>query len=113
MKYYRITVTFIILIAFATQVLHGAGVWSYILPIEISQSVGYCANKDFQGISKTEDNTSPNRDLSCINHANLLFVSTRCYWTPEEIKLYKEAIISNKTAQEQLYVDELLDPPRV
>ncbi|HLS12069.1 MAG TPA: hypothetical protein VK050_07900 [Flavobacteriaceae bacterium] len=113
MKYYRITVTFIILIAFATQVLHGAGVWSYILPIEISQSVGYCANKDFQGISKIDFNTSQNTDISCINNANLLFVSKRFSWEPEEIKLYKEAIISNKTFQEQLYVDELLDPPRV
>jgi|SRR5699024_3682943 len=113
MKYYRFTVTFIILIAFAAQVLHGAGVWSYTLQVGTNQSIGYCASKEFQSISKLDFNTSQSTDISCTNSANFLFVSKRFSWEPTQINIYKKAIISNKHFHEQLYIDELIEPPRV
>lgn len=113
MKYYRFTVTFIILIAFAAQLLHGAGVWSYTLQVGTNQSIGYCASKEFQSISKFDFNTSQSTDISCTNSANFLFVSKRFSWEPTQINIYKKAIISNKHFHEQLYIDELIEPPRV
>ena len=112
MKYYRSTVAFIILIAFAAQMLHGAGVWSYTFQNGAVESIGYCANKDFRGKAIVDFNTSQSTDVSCINTTSFLFVSKRFSWNPIEINLHKEVIISNKNFQEQLYVDELLDPPR-
>lgn len=113
MKYYRLTLAIIILVSFAGQMLHGNGMWSFTIQNGTSEAIGFCTNKDFQNKSKTGFNTSHSADISCTSSVNSLFVSKEFSWEPVIAKHHKETIVSYQNIQEQLYVEKLIEPPRV
>ena len=113
MKYYRLVISIITLVAFAGQMLLGDGMGSYTIQNASSESIGYCANKDFQKKSKVDFNTSQTTDISCTTSVNSLFVSKQFSWEPVITKYHREAIVSYQNIKEQLYVDKLIEPPQV
>lgn len=113
MKYYRLVISIITLVAFAGQMLLGDGMGSYTIQNASSESIGYCANKDFQGKSNIDFNISHTADTNCTSSVSFLFVSKQFSWEPVIIKHNRETIVSYQNIKEQLYVDKLIEPPQV
>lgn len=110
MKYYRLIVSFVILIAFAGQMLLGDGTRSYIT--QTGETIGSCVNRDFQNKSKIELNTSQTADVSCTTSFNILFISQQFFWELVEVKHTRKINVFYQYILEQLYVDKLLEPPQ-
>lgn len=110
MKYYRLIVSFVILVAFAGQMLHGDGLRSYTK--QSSESIDFCVNKEFQNKLKIDHNTSQTADISCTTSFNFLFVSQQFSWELLEAKHDREINIFHQNILEQLYVNKLLEPPQ-
>ena len=112
MKFYRLTVTFVILIAFAGQMLHGTGLWSYTLQGVGWNTTEFCANKEMQNNLVINQDLTQTSDGSCTTIFNPIFVLKQFTWEPTVVNKHKEAIISFQNIQEQVFVDKLLDPPQ-
>src|SRR5690625_842008 len=113
MKLYRLSVTFIVLIAFASQMLHGDGLWLNTLQSAGWYKTEFCANKELHDNLITGHDISQTSEVSCSNTFNPIFALKLFVWEPTEINQHKEPIISYQNIQEQVFVDKLLEPPRV
>lgn len=112
MKYYRLIVALITLVAFAGQMLHGNGVWSYTLENTAGESISFCANTSLPKTSKVDFSNSQKADINCNSSFNLFFLPAQFSWLPIETNLYKDLNIFYKNIQEQLYIAKFLDPPQ-
>lgn len=113
MKYYRFTLSLILLVAFAAQGGYVGGIWNFTWLNTTLKTTSFCGNKDFQSKSKIEHNSSQNAEASCTASFNLLFLAATFSWHFIETIQTKLTNVSYRQIQEQLYVDKLLDPPQL
>lgn len=110
MKYYRLVLMYTTLLAFAGQVYFGHGVARHTISNYQNKTLISCPN--LTHLSDLDFTSCSAIELSCNTSFSLYFLAIHFSWKPVEFNYAREIIIAYNKLQEQLYVQELLEPPQ-
>lgn len=111
-RVYQLKLTFIVLIAFIGQIMHGGMLWSFTMQNSERNTTKICVNKEIQNNLTFNQDIKQTSESGCNTVFNLIFALKQFSLELTMITQHKEAIISYQNIQEQVFVARLLDPPR-
>lgn len=111
-RVYQLKLTFIVLIAFIGQIMHGGMLWSSTMQNSELNTTKICVNKEIQNNLTFNQDIKQTSESGCNTVFNLIFALKQFSLELTMITQHKEAIISYQNIQEQVFVTRLLDPPR-